>query len=120
MKAFLHLDGFVPAANTDAIRARLAGNATDHILLSGVESLPPGYWLEVTPEGTRRWQWWNTLDHLVRVPRISTTRLSNFGNYCWIPAHCGCVQTFLRGRAQWRTRLLFGALLAGAAKTPRH
>jgi asparagine synthase (glutamine-hydrolysing) len=68
LKAFLRLDGFEPAENTDAIRARLAGNGVDHVLLRGVESLPPGHCLEASAEGVRRWRWWNTLDHLVTVP----------------------------------------------------
>jgi asparagine synthase (glutamine-hydrolysing) len=68
LKAFLRLDGFAPAENTDAIRARLAGNGVDHVLLAGVESLPPGHWLEAGAEGVRRERWWNTLDHLVTVP----------------------------------------------------
>ena len=52
------------------VQARLAGNFSEHVLLRGVESVPPGHCLEVTPERTRRWRWWNTLDHLVRCPRI--------------------------------------------------
>ena len=59
LKAFLHLDGFEAAANTQALQARMAGNFSEHVLLRGVESLPPGHCLEVTPEGTRRWRWSN-------------------------------------------------------------
>lgn len=68
LKAFLHLDGFDPVANPQAIAARLAGNFHEHVLLRGVELVPPGHCVEVTPEGTRRWRWWNTLDHLAPVP----------------------------------------------------
>ena len=78
LKAFLRLDGFEPAENTDAIRARLAGNAAEHVLLRGVESLLPGYWLEVSHEGVRRWRWWNTLDHLVTVPRNLNDQAEQF------------------------------------------
>ncbi|MCZ7598166.1 MAG: hypothetical protein M5U09_11165 [Gammaproteobacteria bacterium] len=41
LKAFLALDGFTPRANNAAIEARLAGNFSDHVLLEGMESLPP-------------------------------------------------------------------------------
>ena len=51
LKAFLRLDGFEPAENIEAIRARLAGNAADHVLLRGVESLPPGHCLEASARG---------------------------------------------------------------------
>jgi asparagine synthase (glutamine-hydrolysing) len=68
LKAFLRLDGFQPAENTEAIRARLLGKGSEHVLLRGIESLPPGHCLEASPEGVRRWRWWNTLDHLVSVP----------------------------------------------------
>jgi asparagine synthase (glutamine-hydrolysing) len=68
LKAFLQLDGFKPVENTEAIRARLAGNANEGVLLHGVESLPPGHCLEVSRERARQWRWWNTLDHLVTVP----------------------------------------------------
>ena len=78
LKAFLHLDGFAPVANETAVRARLDGNGSDHNLLCGVESLPPGQCLEVTPERTRRWQWWNTLDHLVRVPQNPADQAEEF------------------------------------------
>lgn len=69
LKAFLHLDGFDPAANPQALAARLAGDFRQHVLLRGVELVPPGHCVEVTRDGTRRWRWWNTLDHLAPVPR---------------------------------------------------
>jgi asparagine synthase (glutamine-hydrolysing) len=69
LKAFLHLDGFEPVADEDTLRARVAGRFGDGVLLRGVEALAPGHCLEVTPAGIRRWRWWSTLDHLVRVPR---------------------------------------------------
>ena len=78
LKAFLHLDGFDPIADTRALEARLAGNFSEHVLLRGVESLPPGHCLEVTVEGTRGWRWWNTLDHLVSVPRDIATQAEEF------------------------------------------
>jgi len=68
LKAFLHLDGFDAVANRRAIQARLEGNGVDHVLLERVESLRPGHCMEITSERTRRWRWWNTLDHLVSVP----------------------------------------------------
>ena len=68
MKAFLHLEGFVAEADRRVIEARLAGNFNEHVLLRGVECVPPGHCLEVRVEGIRRWRWWNTLDHLVPVP----------------------------------------------------
>jgi asparagine synthase (glutamine-hydrolysing) len=69
LKAFLRLDGYRPAEHTEVIRARLAGELTDQSLLLGVEPLPAGHCLEASPAGVRRWRWWNTLDHLVTVPR---------------------------------------------------
>ena len=68
LKAFLHLDGFRAAENTDALRARLAGDRADHVLLRDVEAVPAGHCLEATDGGVRRWRWWSTLDHLVPVP----------------------------------------------------
>lgn len=78
LKAFLQLDGFDPVADTHALEARLAGNFNDHVLLRGIEAVPPGHCLEVTAEGTRRWRWWNTLDHLVSVPRDIATQAEEF------------------------------------------
>jgi asparagine synthase (glutamine-hydrolysing) len=78
LKAFLHLDGFDPVAETQALQARLAGNFSDHVLLRGVESVPPGHYLEVTTKGTRRRRWWNTLDHLVSVPQDLATQAEEF------------------------------------------
>jgi asparagine synthase (glutamine-hydrolysing) len=78
LKAFLHLEGFDPIADTRALKARLAGNFSEHILLRGVESVPPGHFLEVTAEGTRGRRWWNTLDHLVSVPRDIATQAEEF------------------------------------------
>jgi asparagine synthase (glutamine-hydrolysing) len=78
LKAFLYLDGFDPVADTRTFEARLAGNFSEHVLLRGVESVPPGHCLEVTAEGTRGWQWWNTLDHLVSVPRDIATQAEEF------------------------------------------
>ena len=68
LKAFLYLDGFYPSANAQALEARLAGNFSDHILLQGIESIPPGHYLDVTPDGRKYQRWWNTLDHIVSVP----------------------------------------------------
>jgi asparagine synthase (glutamine-hydrolysing) len=78
LKAFLHLDGFDPVADPAAVAARLAGNQTEHVLLRGVESLPPGHCLAVTPSGSRRWRWWSTLDHLHPVPRDLATQAEEF------------------------------------------
>ena len=68
LKAFRSLDGFAAEADEPTIRARLAGDFTSGVLLRGVEMLPPGHCMEVTPQGVRRWRWWSTLDHLRRVP----------------------------------------------------
>src|SRR3954453_3076901 len=78
LKAFLRLDDFHPAENTDAIRARLQGHAGDHVLLRGIESLPAGHCLEAGPDGVRRWRWWNTMDHLVSVPRDLSDQAEQF------------------------------------------
>ena len=60
LKAFLYLDGFDAVADSRVIEARLAGNFAEHVLLRGIESVPPGHYLEVTAKGTRRQRWWNT------------------------------------------------------------
>jgi asparagine synthase (glutamine-hydrolysing) len=78
LKAFLHLDGFEPVADLQALEARLADNFSERVLLRGIEALEPGHCLEVTPEGTRRWRWWNTLDHLVAVPPDLATQAEEF------------------------------------------
>ena len=48
------------------------------MLLSGVEMLPAGHCLEVTAERTRRWRWWNTLDHLVAAPQELVEQAEEF------------------------------------------
>jgi asparagine synthase (glutamine-hydrolysing) len=78
LKAFLRLDGFDPIANIQALKARLAGNFNDHVLLRGVECLPSGHCFEVTAKNIRRWRWWNTLDHLVTVPRDLAKQAEEF------------------------------------------
>jgi len=78
LKAFLHLDGFNPVANREALKARLAGNFSDHILLRDIESLPPGHCMEIGAGRLRGWRWWNTLDHLVSVPRDFTKQAEEF------------------------------------------
>jgi asparagine synthase (glutamine-hydrolysing) len=78
LKAFLRLDGFNPTANPKALKARLAENFSEHILLRDIESVPPGYYLEVSSEGTRATRWWNTLDHLVAVPCHLTDQAEEF------------------------------------------
>jgi asparagine synthase (glutamine-hydrolysing) len=78
MKAFLHLDGFEAAVDPAGLQARLADNYSDHLLLRGVESLSPGHCLQITKEGARLWRWWNTLDHLIRVPPDPADRAEEF------------------------------------------
>jgi asparagine synthase (glutamine-hydrolysing) len=78
LKAFLHLDGFVPQANTTALEARLAGNFHEHVLLRGVEALAPGHWMEVTQDRIRLHRWWNTLDHLIAPPRGRVRQAEEF------------------------------------------
>ena len=78
LKAFLHLDGFAPVADMDTVRARLKGNFSEGVLLQGVESLPAGYYLEVTPDGSRLVRWWNTLDHLIDVPQDFSRQADEF------------------------------------------
>src|SRR4029077_11492723 len=78
LTAFLRLDGFDPIANIQALKARLAGNFNDHVLLRGVECLPSGHCFEVTAKNIRRWRWWNTLDHLVTVPRDLAKQAEEF------------------------------------------
>ena len=68
LKAFLHLDGFEPVADTQTIAARLADNFDDGVLLRGIEAVPPGHWIAVTPQGVRRQRWWSLANHLTTVP----------------------------------------------------
>jgi asparagine synthase (glutamine-hydrolysing) len=79
LKAFLRLDRFEPAENTEALRARLAGNGSDHVLVRGIESLAPGHSLEASANGVRIQRWWNTLDHLVTVPKSLEEQAEQFG-----------------------------------------
>lgn len=74
MKAFLALPWFDLRfdAETVALAVKEPWNVegTEFTLLRGVRRLPGGYSLTLEPDGTpviRRW--WNTLDHLVSVPR---------------------------------------------------
>lgn len=78
LKAFLHLDGFVPEANMTALAARLAGNFHQHILLRGIEALAPGHWMEVTPEQICVRRWWNTLDHVREAPHNRAQQVEEF------------------------------------------
>ena len=78
LKAFVHLEGFEPVANQLALQARLADNFGEHLLLCGIEVVPPGHWLEVTPETVDRHRWWNTLDHLIKVPRELSAQAEEF------------------------------------------
>jgi asparagine synthase (glutamine-hydrolysing) len=78
LKAFLHLDGFDPVADIDAVKARLADNFADHVLLRGVRALPPGHCILATLDGVRCWRWWNTLDHLVSVTPDLETQAESF------------------------------------------
>lgn len=78
LKAFLALNGFTPRANNAAIEARLAGNFVDHVLLEGIESLPPGHNLQVDRRAIRLSRWWNTLDHLEHAPMRAADRADRF------------------------------------------
>jgi asparagine synthase (glutamine-hydrolysing) len=78
LKAFLHLDGFAPRADLQTVRERLADRFSRGILLRDIESVPPGWWLTISPTGVRRYRWWNTLDHLVSVPRDFASQAEEF------------------------------------------
>jgi asparagine synthase (glutamine-hydrolysing) len=78
LKAFLHLDGFVPEANVTALAARLAGNFHEHILLRSIESLPPGHCMDVTPDRICMRRWWNTMDHLIAPPHDPIRQAEEF------------------------------------------
>ena len=64
--------------NIEALKTRLAGRSGDQLLLLGVEALPPGHYLQVTPAGIQRSRWWNTLDHLMSVPKKLTEQAEQF------------------------------------------
>jgi len=89
LKAFLRLDGFEPVANMAAVQARLAGNGADHVLLSGVESVPPGHCLEVRLNvygrgvGGIRWNIWSQFHAISAGRRRSLVPCSR--------THVGCV-----------------------------
>ena len=78
LKAFLHLDGFDPVVDIDAVTARLADNFADQCCCAGCEAVPRGTASEVTPEDVRSWRWWNTLDHLVSVPADLESQAEEF------------------------------------------
>lgn len=78
LKAFLHLDSFEPVADSQTIAARLANNFDDGVLLRGVERLPAGHCLVVTPEGTQRQRWWNLTNHLIAVPSDLSAQAEEF------------------------------------------
>ena len=71
LKAFCHLDGFVPRENAAEMRKFLArgGASMEDTLFEGVKRLPGGYNMVVSAEGMRTWRWWQTLDHLPSVPK---------------------------------------------------
>lgn len=73
LKAFRHLDGFQPHENSEALALLVAHvfalEGSEETLFRNVRRLRPGHCLLVTPTGERVWRWWNTLDHLERVPR---------------------------------------------------
>jgi len=82
MKAFLHLDGFTPHENETALRRVLTDDSslegTEESLLKDVKRLLGGHCLMVRPGTLQRWPWWNTLDHLVAVPRSLAEQAEQF------------------------------------------
>lgn len=72
-KAFAALDWYEGGVDPQALRQALANpigvEAGGLCLLSGVRRLPAGYCLTLRQDGEPRLRrWWNTLDHLPRVP----------------------------------------------------
>jgi asparagine synthase (glutamine-hydrolysing) len=92
LKAFLNLDGFEPLADFQTVRDRLAENFNRGILLRDIDVVPPGWWLAITPTEVRRQRWWNTLDHLVSVPRDCAAQAEEFRGLlfdaCRLRSHC--------------------------------
>jgi asparagine synthase (glutamine-hydrolysing) len=82
MKAFLHLDGFTPHENETALRRVLTDESslegTEESLLKGVKRLLCGHCLIVRPGTLQTWRWWNTLDHLMTVPRSLPEQAEQF------------------------------------------
>jgi asparagine synthase (glutamine-hydrolysing) len=92
LKAFLYLDGFEPIANLQTVRDRLAENFERGILLRDVEVVPPGSWVTITRTNIRRQRWWDTLDHLVTIPRDCASQAEEFRELlleaCRLRSHC--------------------------------
>jgi asparagine synthase (glutamine-hydrolysing) len=56
-----------------------AGGDRDRLsLFRGIDSVSAGECLAITPEGTRRWRWWKTTDHLIDVPRRFSDRVDRY------------------------------------------
>lgn len=84
LKAFLALDGFVPACDESVIPPLLANagrheGASDRTLYAGVRRLPGGHCLRVGPDGrTVLRRWWDTAAHLPEVPRRYEEQVERF------------------------------------------
>lgn len=73
--------GAPAAINTRTLNSivHYAGGDRDSLsLFRGIESVAPGECLAITPEGTRRWRWWKTTDHLVDVPKRFGDRVERY------------------------------------------
>ena len=84
MKAFLALDGFSVALNTEVAPGflqsayALEGTTTD-TLMTGVKRLPAGHTLRITADGTAHVsRWWETRDHLPAVPARYEDQVAQF------------------------------------------
>jgi asparagine synthase (glutamine-hydrolysing) len=83
LKAFLHLRGFTPREDEEAMRRCLVDiRATtgwdDSTLLRGVKRLRGGHNMLVSAAGTKVWRWWRTLDHIETPPRTLAGQAERF------------------------------------------
>ncbi|HMS01022.1 MAG TPA: asparagine synthase (glutamine-hydrolyzing) [Anaerolineales bacterium] len=83
MKAFLALDWFPVEFDDEVVAAALTRyhmiEGTERCLLKHLHRLPGGYTLTLGADGTlKKERWWNTLDHLVDVPRGYDEQVSRF------------------------------------------
>lgn len=83
LKAFLVLDGIDSSFDTDMVshllRDGTAVETTSRTILKGVSNLLPGFCATFSKsQGFKERRWWNTLDHLMEVPKTYEEQVEKF------------------------------------------